>query len=106
MAEQLEINLEIPGPVEIEEQPPSSDLEESFVMMQELSEMPTNALPLSADDMDGNAALATIEEAAEEGPQQRIKLLEQALEQCQTYIDELKSQLVDQAFFSGAAGHH
>ncbi|WP_299487147.1 hypothetical protein [Acaryochloris sp. IP29b_bin.137] len=31
-------------------------------------------------------------------PQQRIKLLEQALEQCQRYIDELKSQLVNQAF--------
>ena len=31
-------------------------------------------------------------------PSQRIKLLEQALEQCQVYIDELKSQLVNQAF--------
>ena len=37
-------------------------------------------------------------EGEQDSPQQRIQLLEQALEQCQIYIDELKSQLVDQAF--------
>lgn len=67
--------------------------------------MPTELSPSSLEDSAVNAASASLLPepsgkpiAGEDAFQQRIQLLEQALEQCQRYIDELKSQLIDQAF--------
>jgi chromosome segregation ATPase len=45
----------------------------------------------------GNLATSPLTQTAAD-PFQRIQQLEQALDQCQTYIDELKQQLVEQQF--------
>lgn len=107
MAEQLEINWVNQDLAEAQK-PLLSDSgsEESLVTTQERSEVPTEQSSFfvddSADDTHSAALLSEQSvfpsEGEQDSPQQRIWLLEQALEQCQRYIDELKSQLIDQAF--------
>lgn len=98
MAEQLEINWGNQGAAEDASQSQTAvGVEESIVMPQELSEM---SLEISPAELEDNATTSSTdhEQDATTSPQQRIQLLEQALEQCQLYIDELKSKLMDQAF--------
>ncbi|NJN39222.1 MAG: hypothetical protein HC790_11730 [Acaryochloridaceae cyanobacterium CSU_3_4] len=86
MTEQLEINWEHQSSAAVEKQPPTSEgWEKSLVTTQ--ASPGTSTKPVTLDRT-----------AEQDSPQQRIWLLEQALEQCQLYIDELKSQLADQAF--------
>ncbi|ABW29337.1 coiled-coil domain-containing protein [Acaryochloris marina] len=95
MAEQLEINWVNQGATEGTSQSQTAvGVEEAVVIPQELSEM---SLEISPAEVEDNAP-ATKTDQETTGPQQRIQLLEQALEQCQLYIDELKSKLMDQAF--------
>lgn len=97
MAEQLEINWGNQGATEGDSQSQTAvGVEESIVMPQELSEM---SLEISPAELEDNATTSSTDhEQDATSPQQRIQLLEQALEQCQLYIDELKSKLMDQAF--------
>ncbi|QUY43667.1 hypothetical protein [Acaryochloris marina] len=97
MAEQLEINWGNQGAAEGDSQSQTAvGVEESIVMPQELSEM---SLEISPAELEDNATTSSTDhEQDATSPQQRIQLLEQALEQCQLYIDELKSKLMDQAF--------
>lgn len=97
MAEQLEINWGNQGAAEDASQSQTAvGVEESIVMPQELSEM---SLEISPAELEDNATISSTDhEQDATSPQQRIQLLEQALEQCQLYIDELKSKLMDQAF--------
>ncbi len=96
MAEQLEINWVDQGAAEDASQSKTAvGEEESVVKPQELSEM---SLEISPAELEDNIAVASTETEQDTSPQKRIRLLEQALEQCQLYIDELKSKLMDQAF--------
>lgn len=96
MAEQLEINWVDQGAAEGTSQSQTAvGEEESVVMPQELSEM---SLEISPAELEDNTGAASTDTEQDTSPQQRIQLLEQALEQCQLYIDELKSKLMDQAF--------
>lgn len=96
MAEQLEINWVDQGAAEDASQSKTAvGEEESVVKPQELSEM---SLEISPAELEDNTAVASTETEQDTSPQKRIRLLEQALEQCQLYIDELKSKLMDQAF--------
>lgn len=100
LAEQLEINWGNQGMTEATTQPQSSlNSEGSVVMVEERADMsiePTSsAMDSSPDSLEPSLAQTNDQPSR---PQQRIRLLEQALEQCQRYIDELKSQLMDQAF--------
>ena len=96
MAEQLEINWVDQGAAEDASQSKTAvGEEESVVKPQELSEM---SLEISPAELEDNTAVASTETEQDTSPQKRIQLLEQALEQCQLYIDELKSKLMDQAF--------
>ena len=96
MAEQLEINWVDQGAAEDASQSKTAvGEEESVVKPQELSEM---SLEISPAELEDNTAVASTETDQDTSPQKRIRLLEQALEQCQLYIDELKSKLMDQAF--------
>ncbi|WP_299407641.1 hypothetical protein [Acaryochloris sp. IP29b_bin.148] len=100
MAEQLEIDWVNQGLAEAH-QPRLSELgpEESIVATPELSDIATEHLPAPLEDAaDLSNASETAAAEEQDGLQQRIRLLEQALEQCQRYIDDLKSQLIDQAF--------
>lgn len=97
MAEQLEINWGNQGATEGDSQSQTAvGVEESIVMPQELPEMSLEISPAELED--SATASSTDHEQDATSPQQRIQLLEQALEQCQLYIDELKSKLMDQAF--------
>ncbi|UJB68459.1 hypothetical protein HRE53_18200 [Acaryochloris sp. 'Moss Beach'] len=97
MAEQLEINWGNQGATEGDSQSQTAvGVEESIVMPQELSEMSLEISPAELED--NTTTSSTDHEQDATSPQQRIQLLEQALEQCQLYIDELKSKLMDQAF--------
>lgn len=102
MAEQLEINWVNQGGTEAT--PPqygAVGLEESRAISQELSDMPLEATPAELGNktvQDDSSPSLKNSKAPPDSPKQRIQLLEQALEQCQRYIDELKSKLVDQAF--------
>lgn len=87
MTEQLEINWEHHSSAEVGTQLPTpGGWEKSLETTQTSPGISTNSLPLHRATED------------QDDLQQRIWLLEQALEQCQLYIDELKSQLADQAF--------
>lgn len=96
MAEQLEINWVNQGTAEGASQSQTAvGVEEAVVIPQELSEMSLEISPAEVADID---PATTDTDPDTTSPQQRIQLLEQALEQCQLYIDELKSKLMDQAF--------
>lgn len=106
MAEQLEINWVDQGVAEPATQSQTSLglVEEVDVTAQDLADdtvdIPNPSVPHDASEDAPERRAEDPSPLEQEGntPQQRIKLLEQALEQCQRYIDELKSQLVDQAF--------
>ncbi|KAI9133513.1 hypothetical protein [Acaryochloris sp. CCMEE 5410] len=99
MAEQLEIDWVNQGATESASQSQTAvGVEEAVVIPQELSEM---SLEISPAEVEDNALVTDTDQGTNQdttSPQQRIQLLEQALEQCQLYIDELKSKLMDQAF--------
>lgn len=110
MAEQLEINWVNQSGTE-PTIPPQSMVEaeaEASMTVQERADnadglpSPPAAVGTSDDPSEGSPTSLgddhSPRDQEQNSPQQRIKLLEQALEQCQRYIDELKSQLVNQAF--------